>query len=56
MYRSYIEAAGVKLGSRFETTERDATVTAAPVVLVITSVVANPSLPDARFAPPADAR
>jgi hypothetical protein len=46
----------VKFPSRFETTEQDATVAAPPVVLVITSMVANPSIPDARFAPPADAR
>jgi hypothetical protein len=54
-YRSFMEVGGVKFPSRFETAERGATV-ASPVVLVITSMVANPSLSDARFAPPANAR
>jgi hypothetical protein len=55
MYRSFIDVGGVKFPSRFETTERGSTV-ASPVILVITSGVANPPLPDARFAPPAGAR
>jgi len=55
MYRSFIDVGGVKLPSRFETTERGSTV-ASPVVLVITKATANPPLPDARFAPPAGAR
>jgi hypothetical protein len=55
MYRSYIEVGGVKIPSRFETTQRGSTV-APPTVLVITSAVANPKFSDARFAPPSDAK
>jgi hypothetical protein len=55
MYRAFIDVGGVKFPSRFETTERGATV-ASPVVLVITKGIANPPLPDSRFAPPEGAR
>lgn len=54
-YRAFIDIGGVKIPSRFETSQRGGTA-AAPTVLVITSAVANPSLPDSRFAPPAGAR
>lgn len=54
-YRSYIDVGGVKIPSRFETTQRGSTV-APPTILAITSAVANPKLSDARFAPPADAK
>jgi hypothetical protein len=55
MYRSFIEVGGVKLPSRFETTQRGSTV-APPTVLVITKAIANPPLSDAEFAPPPGAR
>ncbi len=54
-YRDFIDIGGVKFASRFETSQRGGTA-AAPTVLVITSGVANPSLSDSRFAPPAGAR
>lgn len=54
-YLKFIDIGGVKFPSRFETSQRGGTA-AAPTVLVITSAVANPSLPDSRFAPPAGAR
>ena len=56
MYRSYIDVGGVKISSRFETTQRGSTTVAAPVVLVIRSAQANPQLADSRFAPPPDAK
>jgi hypothetical protein len=55
MYRSFIDVGGVKIPSRFETTQRGSTV-ATPTVLLITTAVANPNLPDSRFAPPSDAK
>jgi hypothetical protein len=55
MFRSFIDIGGVKVPSRFETTQRGSTV-APPTILVITSAIANPSLSDARFAPPASAK
>ncbi|HZS58046.1 MAG TPA: hypothetical protein VFA43_02170 [Gemmatimonadaceae bacterium] len=55
MYRSFIDVGGVKIPSRFETTQRGSTV-APPTVLAITSAVANPKLADSRFSPPADAK
>src|SRR5262249_33579697 len=55
MYRSFIDVGGFKIPSRFETTQRGSTV-ASPVVLVITSAVANPRVPDVDFTPPANAR
>jgi hypothetical protein len=55
-YRSFIDIGGVKFPSRIETVERETGTAAAPVTIVITSGVANPSLSDARFAAPASAR